>query len=138
MNLAKSGKDIKFEDIIYNYFQNNENIDGECKYCGKNEIYEKINMYSLSKYLIFYFGRTINDKYINNQIIFPDEFEFDEKNRYENISIMYYSNFDKKIGHYTASCKCDNDWYYFNDIYVEKGKYGNTNSKPIILIYKRI
>ena len=138
INLAKRGNDIKFEDIIENYFTKEQNIDGECNNCGKNEIYETIDIISLSKYLIFYFGRTINDKYINNQIIFPNTFDFDEKTRYENTSVMYYTKFSKTIGHYTASCKCDGDWYYFNDTYVEKGKNSNSNFKPIILIYERI
>ena len=75
-SLANRGNDIQLVDIIENYFKKNENIDGECKFCGKNNIYEKINIYLLPKYLILYFGRTIDGKYINNQIIFPDIYYF--------------------------------------------------------------
>ena len=44
----------------------------------------------------------------------------------------------KNTGHYTASCKCDNDWYHFNDSYVKKEENREKYLKPIILIYERI
>jgi len=134
--LAKKGNDIYLNEIIENYLKKNKNISGECKFCS-GKIYEKINIYSLPKYLILYFGRTIGNKYINNQIIFPDEYYFNGNTLYQITSVIYHSQLGKKSGHYTASCRCDNDWYYFNDSYVAKEKFRNKHLKPIILIYEK-
>ena len=125
-------------DIIANYLNTNKNITGECKFCRKN-ISEKIDLYSLPKYLILYFGRTIGNKYISNQINFLDEYNF-ENVPYRITSVIYHSKLGKKFGHYTASCKCDNNvWYYFNDSYVTKEHFRNkSHLKPIILIYEKI
>ena len=139
-------KELYFIEILQKYFEKNENIDGECVFCHSNNIYELTNLYKLSKYLIFYFGRTIDDKYINNNIIFPVRYDFGnilfEKKeiKYRITGIIYYSKMGIKCGHYTASCLCDDDWYFFDDTYVKKiqndiyGNYGN----PIILIYENI
>ena len=99
-------------------------------------VYEEINMYDLSKYLILYFGRTINDKYIKNQINIPELYYFEDI-QYNISSVIYYSKLGKKTGHYTASCKCDNGWYHFNDSSVTKEDNRNKFLKPIILIYER-
>ena len=138
-SLAKGGNEINLNEIIVNYLKKNENITGECKFCGGN-IYEKINIYSLPKYLILYFGRTIGNKYISNQIKFPDEYDFIENVPYRITSVIYHSQLGKKFGHYTASCKCDNNvWYYFNDSCVTKESFKNKGHlKPIILIYEKI
>jgi ubiquitin C-terminal hydrolase len=143
--LAKIRKDLDFIEIFNNYLAKNHNIDGECKYCGQNNIYEQIFIYSLSKYLIFYFGRTIGNKYVNNQIIYPDEYNFSRFLRissnnnciYKITSVIYYSRLSKKSGHYTASCLCGNSWYHFNDDIVTKEENNeNEYEKPIILIYE--
>ena len=96
---------------------------------------------------MFYFGRTIGNKFINNQIIYPPKIDFSKylkssiKNSYyNNTGIIYYSRLGKKAGHYTASCLCDNDdsWYHFNDSVVTKEeKNRNAYQKPIILIYEK-
>ena len=102
----------------------------------------------MPKYLIFYFGRTIGNKYVSNQIIYPNKYDFskflrnssnDNNCLYKNTSIIYYSKLGKKFGHYTASCLCGKSWYHFNDSIVTKEENNeNSYQKPIILIYEKI
>ena len=145
-SLVKGKNDIYLPEVIANY-KKNENITGECKFCHHGKIYEETNIYSLPKYLILYFGRTVGNKYISNQILFPEKCDFTNNASYRITSVIYHSQLDKKTGHYTASCKCDNNiWYYFNDSYAikekEKESIENFNNKkhlkPIILIYEKI
>ena len=124
--LAKKNrnKDLEFKEILEKYLAKNENIDGECTKCGSNNIYEKIDLYKLSKYLIFYFGRTVDNKYINNNIIYPVRYNFGkhlfekQEIKYRYTGVIYYSKMGNKSGHYTASCLCDDGEYFFNDTYV--------------------
>ena len=141
-DLAKKKYDIKFEDILEKYLEKNENIDGECKYCGKKKIYEKINIYSLSKYVMFYFGRTIDNKYINNQIIYKEKFSLDSsiKNDIEyKLECVIEHSGGAHYGHYTSLCPIDqtDKWYKFSDTsyYEHENKYHGSNA--ILLLYKR-
>ena len=134
-------KDLDFVEILKKFKE--EKKDGECIYCHSNNIYESTNFYKLSKYLIFYFGRTIDNEYINNNIIYPEKYNFEQlfekKNfKYKNTGVIYYSKLDIKSGHYTASCLCDDDWYFFNDIYIRKSDNENIYGNEIILIYEKI
>ena len=140
----KRNKELDFKEILQNFFEENKNIDGKCKYCGSSNIYELTNLYELSKYLIFYFGRTVDDEYISNNIFYPVRDNFGKylfkktEIKYNITGVIYYSKLGNKSGHYTASCLCDDGWYYFNDTNVRKIKNENIYGKPIILIYKRI
>ena len=143
-SLVKGKKDLYLDDIIANYLNKNENITGECKFCPGN-LNEKTKIISLPKYLILYFGRIVGNKYISNQIIFHDKLDFITNFSYRITSVIYHSQLGKKSGHYTASCKCDNNiWYYFNDSYAIKEKenleniINKRNLKPIFLIYEKI
>jgi ubiquitin C-terminal hydrolase len=141
-NLAKRRNDIKLEDIMENYLKKNENINGECKFCGENNIYEKINLYTLPKYLILYFGRTIDDNYINNQIIYPYKYTFEsfiDNDTDYNLECVIEHSGGAHYGHYTSLCpiKKENKWYKFSDtsFYENHGAYHGENA--IILLYKK-
>ena len=141
-NLANKENDIQLVDIIENYFKKNGNIDGECKFCGKNNIYEKINIYLLPKYLILYFGRTIDNYYINNRIIYPYQYTFEsffnKDNDYTLECVIEHSG-GAHYGHYTSLCPINktNKWYKFSDtsFYEHHNFYHGENA--IILLYKK-
>jgi len=140
--LAKRGNDIKFEDIIDNYLKKNENINGECKFCGRNNIYEKINIYSLPKYIILYFGRTIDNYYIDNQIIYPSKYPFESFINNDtdfNLECVIEHSGGAHYGHYTSLCPIDsiNRWYKFSDTSFDENLSGYHGSNAIILLYKK-
>jgi ubiquitin C-terminal hydrolase len=140
--LAKRGNDIKFEDIIDNYLKKNENINGECKFCGSNNIYEKINIYSLPKYLILYFGRTIDNYYIDNQIIYPYKYTFESfinNDTDYNLECVIEHSGGAHYGHYTSLCPINkvNKWYKFSDTTFYENHSDYHGSNAIILLYKQ-
>ena len=141
-NLAKKEKNINLVDIIENYLKKNENIDGECKFCDKCEIYEKINLYSLPKYLILYFGRTIDNDYLKNTIIYPDKYTFESfiNNDIDyNLECVIEHSGGAHYGHYTSLCPINktNNWYKFSDtsFYESNSTYNGKNA--IILLYNK-
>ena len=141
-DLAERGNDINLVEILDNYIKKNENIEGECKFCGENTIYEKINMYSLSKYLILYFGRTIDNNYIDNQIIYPDKYTFESfiNNDIEyNLECVIEHSGGAHYGHYTSLCPInkENNWYKFSDTSFYKNNTSYHGKNAIILLYKK-
>ena len=142
INLCNKGNDIQFEDIIYNYFKKNENIDGECNNCGKNAIYEKINIYSLPKYLIFYFGRTVDNFYLNNTIIYHDKYTFESFKNNDidyNLECVIEHSGGAHFGHYTSLCPINktNNWYKFNDDNFCESHTTYKGQNAIILLYNK-
>ena len=144
-NLAENNKDdLKFRDILADFMKKNENIIGECKYCkAKNNIYEIIKIYKLPKYLMFYFGRTIDDEYINNNIIYHKELNLDSfinNNEKFILECVIEHSGGAHYGHYTSICSMQKGekWYKFSDTsyYESKTKYHGNNA--IILLYNKI
>ena len=141
--LAKKNrnKELEFKEILSNFFRKNENIDGKCKYCGSNNIYELTNLYKLSKYLIFYFGRTVDDEYINNTIIYPEEIdlEVDGITKYKLQCIIEHSG-GAHYGHYTSLCFISKakKWYNFSDTSFYPNNNGFHGSNAIIILYKKM
>ena len=56
-----------------------------------------------------------------------------KKKNYKLSGVIHYISFGKKIGHYTASSKCNGEWFYFDDTIVSKAH--TLNSNEIILFY---
>ena len=141
--LAKKNrnKELNFKEIFQNFFRKNENIDGKCKYCGSSNIYELTNLYKLSKYLIFYFGRTVNDEYINNTIIYPEEIDLkvDGNSKYKLQCTIEHSG-GAHYGHYTSLCYISKvkKWHNFSDTSFYPNNNGFHGDNAIILLYKKI
>ena len=131
-------KSLNLKDIIDNYLQPYKNINSLCNIC-KREIYTRTKIYTYPKYLILYFGRTVEYEYISNDINYDHLLTIDNITFYNLASVIYYTSFGYKIGHYSCSCKIDNKWYYFDDNNVQKiQKPENISGKVIILFYEKI
>ena len=132
-------KDLDFVEILKKFKE--EKKDGECIYCHSNNIYESTNFYKLSKYLIFYFGRTIDNEYINNNIIYPEKYNFEifQNFKYKLECVIEHFGYAHS-GHYTSLCNLSGEkkLYKFNDIsfYPNDSQFHGDNA--IILLYKKI
>ena len=135
---------LTLDEILNSYFSESKLYDDFCEKCN-NEVYSRSYIYKLPETLIIYFGRTVNEEFINEKIDYNKQlnlskFLFDKKNsnnnQYKLCCILYYTSFGKKFGHYTASCICkDGEWYHFDDHIVSKGQ--KVNSNEIILFYDK-
>lgn len=135
-DLAKNNKNktLELTDIFNNYLEKYRNKNEICPYCKyNNEIYNKNYILTFPKYLIFYFGRTVGNEYINNDIHFYDAIF--ENHIFKLKGVVYYLSFGYKSGHYTALCECGNEWYYFDDNIAQKKEKPEVG-KAILLFYK--
>ena len=136
--------------ILNNYISDFKNDYDNCKFCNQNEIYINNCIYTLPKYLIVFFKRTVGEQYISNNIEYPEKLNFNDLITNKNNKINY-SNYilDCVIehsggilyGHYTALCPIDENnkcWYRFNDNYCDKNNYGYQSKNAVILLYKSI
>jgi ubiquitin C-terminal hydrolase len=94
------------------------------------------------KEIIVYFGRTIDDNYIDNQIIYPYKYTFEsfiDNDIDYNLECVIEHSGGAHYGHYTSLCpiKKENKWYKFSDtsFYENHGAYHGENA--IILLYKK-
>ena len=166
----KDLESVKLEKILSDFYGKKlSNKNKQYCYKCKNETtnYNITTIYSLPKYLIIYFGRTIDNEYINLNIeygktlklspyirapkkykndnsdlfnIESKESEFDDnKNEYSLCNIIHYnSSYNSKSGHYTATCLCDDDWYHFNDSFIsEENEISDFYNREIILFYEK-
>jgi ubiquitin C-terminal hydrolase len=132
---------LDINEVLSSYFSESK-IDGAKCECGE-DIYSKTSIFKLPKILIVFFGRTVNGQYISNKISYSEI--LDLKNylydksisndyKYSLSGVIHYISFGKKLGHYTASCQCDDGWYYFDDSRVTKVQ--NLYPNEIILFYE--
>ena len=166
----KDLESVKLEKILSDFYGKKlSNKNKQYCYKCKNETtnYNITTIYSLPKYLIIYFGRTIDNEYINLNIEYEEtlklspyirapkkykndnsdlfnieskESEFDDnKNEYSLCNIIHYnSSYNSKSGHYTATCLCDDDWYHFNDSFIsEENEISDFYNREIILFYEK-
>jgi ubiquitin C-terminal hydrolase len=138
---------LTFDEIINKYLGYNK-IKSICKYCkNEEEIYSKISLYTLPKYLIISFGRSINDKYVYTDIKYNDilkiKSEFDNNEYNYKLECVIQHSGGANFGHYTALCPKDTSnkiWYRYSD---EDCNQDDTNTNfqskiAIILLYKCI
>lgn len=145
-NLVKKNKKkvLDMKSILNNYTSKYK-ISNTCEIC-KNQLYTETKIYTLPQCPIIYFGRKINNYFINNDINISETFDFNDfmsyketddsnnNNIYKIKGIIDYTSFGK-LGHYSATCLCNNKWYNFDDIYVEEDEKPFLYKKPIILFY---
>jgi ubiquitin C-terminal hydrolase len=138
---------LTFDEIINNYLRYNK-IKSICKYCkNKEEIYSKISLYTLPKYLIISFGRSINNKYVYTDIKYNDTLriksDFDNFEYNYKLECVIQHSGGANSGHYTALCPKDTSnkiWYRYSDEDCNQDD-SNTNFQSkiaIILLYKCI
>lgn len=138
---------LTFDEIINSYLEYKK-IKSICKYCkNEKEIYSKISLYTLPKYLIISFGRSVNDKYVYTDIKYDDTLkiksEFDNNEYNYRLECVIQHSGGANSGHYTALCPKDSSnkiWYRYSD---EDCNQDDTNTNfrskiAIILLYKRI
>lgn len=149
LELANKTKNnyLTFDEIINKYLGYNK-IKSICKYCkNEEEIYSKISLYTLPKYLIISFGRAINDKYVYTDIKYKDTLkiksEFDNSEYNYKLECVIQHSGGANSGHYSALCPKDTSnkiWYNYSD---EDCNEDDTNTNyqskiAIILLYKNI
>ena len=148
---AKNMNKLNLGDLLESYLNPikvNEKI--LCEKCGENITTEiSTSIYSLPKYIIIFFGRTIGNKYYDKDIEYQYEMDFSpylktadlltsEEFKYRLNSVIYHSNFGEHTGHYTASCLCNKEWYHFNDSHYKKEGIEPQKGNEIILFYTKI
>lgn len=131
---------INLKDILKFNFKESHTIE-KCDECQKeSECIKKIKIYNVPDILIIYFGRTIDNKFYDNKIIFENIINMNEyTNSKEKISL--FGLIQNIKGHYSACTinKYDKKWYYFNDS-EEPQKLKNNEIflfNPIFLFYKK-
>ena len=146
-DLANQKRDTKLNinELIKKYISEYKNDYENCKFCTKKDIYIKRSIYTLPKYLIIFFARTVGDEYFNNKIDYDKYINFrsycnnTNNNNYSYIldCVIEHSG-NAHFGHYTALCPIDNYhkyWYRFSDEdFYEYEGYKSNNA--IILLYK--
>ena len=129
---------LDIKEILDSHFSKSKIYDSICENCHK-DVYIKTSINKLPENLIIFFGRTANGKYIPNRIEYQhmDLTNYLHKNckkkNYKLSGVIHYISFGKKIGHYTASSKCNGEWFNFDDTIVSKAHALNSNE--IILFY---
>jgi ubiquitin C-terminal hydrolase len=137
---------IKLEDILNSFISPNKISNLFCEKC-QAQIFSQTTFYVLPKYFIIYFGRKNNNKFIKNEIVFPESIDLkkflnqDIRNDlsdyiYNLKSIIVYSSIEKK-GHYSSYLRNGNDWIYCDDHYIGNYKEMALIGIPIIVFYEK-
>lgn len=149
--------DITLEECLEEYFDNDEKLDGDCKYsceiCNhKTTAIKTTKIWYCPQRLIIHLKRFDNVMRKNNQkIVFPIEgldmsshtTQYVNGNHIYDLYGISYHTGSLKGGHYTAYTKnpINGEWYYYDDqhvLHVEKSKLESRLITPgaYILMYK--
>jgi ubiquitin C-terminal hydrolase len=141
--LAKKykNKTLDLKEIL-NEYRAEKSLNYKCDNCKISEIYTKIFLYTLPKYLILSFIRNVDDEYFYNDIKYDEtlDIQTDYNNKSYNYSLecVIEHSGGGRSGHYTALCKDkkNNKWYRFNDSYCDKYNYNFHSKNALLLLYK--
>ena len=148
INEFKNQNYVDLKDIINSFYGKaiEFTVNENCPNCGKIDKVNNITtICTLPKYLIIHFRRTVYNRYIRTHINYENDLSINcsTNNKYEyglNGVIFYHSNssYYSNSGYYKASCRYGNNWYYFNDSFVDKNDHHhpNTYKGEIILFYE--
>lgn len=132
--LDKECSDIDLNDILKNYLEKKNNDDGET--------YDRTIIYKMPEYLIIFFNRKNNEEYLNIDINYNFEEDFSDycpknsgNHKYKLSGIIHYGSDTSDYGHYTATCKVGNDWYFFNDSFISKEEKKEEFYKNVIILF---
>ena len=139
----RSNKDIYLEEIFQNFLSE---IKSGARFgrCG-NEMISKNEIFKFPKYLIIFFGRTVGDNYVSNNIKYNNKTELSQymcnkcsPAQFELQSVIEHRG-GAHHGHYTSLCYIESEscWYYFSD--TESPLYSDYQGRnAIILLYKSL
>ena len=142
--MENPNKELQLKDLFDDYTKNTKCGD-ICSKCNKEEIYSKTSIYTLPKYLIISFGRSCDNKYFYNNILYPKNLKL--KADFENNAKSYILDCVIEhsgglcFGHYTALVpidKSNNKWVRISDSYCNRTPTGYLSGNAIILLYKLI
>ena len=143
--LAKKNKNKSLElNQILNEFKSEKKYESKCKNCNSSKnMYTKTLLYTYPKYLIICFGRTLDNEYIYNNILYEENLElisdYDNKIYKYSLECVLEHSGGMNYGHYTALCPKDkenNRWYRFSDSYCDKFDNNFHSKCALILLYK--
>jgi ubiquitin C-terminal hydrolase len=143
--LVKKNKNKTLDlNQILNEYRAEKKIEFACPYCKDNsKIYTETLLYTLPKYLMLSFIRTIDNEYIDNNIIYNKTLEikndYDNKNHKYLLKCVIEHSGGAHYGHYTALCPKDkksNIWYRFSDSTCYQNNNDFHSRDALILLYK--
>ena len=146
VNLIKenSNKELQLKDLFDEYTRKIKCGD-ICSKCNKEEIYSKTSIYTLPKYLIISFGRSYDNNYFYNNILYPKTLklkaDFENNTKSYLLDCVIEHTGGSKFGHYTALVPIDknnNKWVRISDSYCDRTPTGYLSGNAIILLYKLI
>ena len=147
--LAKKNKNktLDLKEIL-NEYRAEKPLNYKCDNCKNNkknsEIFTKIFLYTLPKYLILSFIRNVDDEYFHNNIKYDEildiKTDYDDKSYNYSLESVIEHIGGINSGHYTALCKDkkNNKWYRFNDSYCDKYNCDFHSKNALLLLYKSI
>lgn len=129
-------------EIILNDYLKEKIAEKPCSKCQSDEIYTKNTIYTLPKYLMICFGRSVKNKYVYNDIQYHETFdlkgEFDKNTFSYKLECVIEHSRGATGGHYTCLCPMDKNnkiWYRFSDSSFYKVNDFHSD-ESIILLYK--
>ena len=142
--LAKINKNktLDLKEILKEY-RAEKKLIYECDNCQNvNELYTKLFLYTLPKYLILSFIRNVDGEYFYNNILYDEKLDiktdYDNKTYNYSLECVIEHSGGVNSGHYTALCKDkkSNKWYRFNDSYCDRYNYSFQSKNALLLLYK--
>jgi len=141
--LAKKNKNktLDLKEIL-NEYRAEKSLNYKCDCKNNSELFTKICLYTLPKYLILSFIRNVDNEYFYNNIKYDEilDIKTDYDNKSYNYSLESVIEHSGGInsGHYTALCKDkkNNKWYRFNDSYCDKYNCDFHSKNALLLLYK--
>ena len=145
IQLAKKYKNKSLElTMILNEFKVEKKYESKCSNCNSSRnVYTRTLLYTFPKYLIISLGRSVDNSYINNNIIYDKNLElisdYDNKKYNYNLECVLEHSGGANSGHYWALCPKDqnyNVWYRFSDSSCIKEEKDFHSKIALILLYK--
>ena len=145
-NLVKrnSNKELTLKEL-YDNFKEETYCESKCSNCDSYEVYSKVSIYTLPKYLMINLGRTCDNEYFYNNVTYPKNLEI--KSEFENKTKNYLLDCviehigGTRSGHYTALVPIDTEnekWIRISDSDCNRTSVGFKSQNATILLYKII
>ena len=142
LSKINKNKTLDLKEILKEY-RAEKKLIYECDNCQNiNELYTKLFLYTLPKYLILSFIRNVDDEYFYNNIKYDEKLDiktdYDNKTYNYSLECVVEHSGGVNSGHYTALCKDkkSNKWYRFNDSYCDRYNYSFQSKNALLLLYK--
>ncbi len=139
----KDNNKILFLTEILDEFIKEKKQKIKCNKCGGDQnVYIKTSLYKLSKYLLLFFGRTFNEEYLYNNILYDEDLmlksDYDNVNHKYKLECVIEHSGGLHYGHYSSLCPINNVWFRFSDSFSDNYDINFQSKNAIILLYKII